>query len=151
MGECSPVTKLSCNGVVVISAFSFGCFGKSSAQLSQVSHLGEDSEFQEGKGVQGRGEGQGPRLCLVILAQCVGAWCRVWRHLIPSTDPARGHRTPMLSVTVVALGTRVLEDALPVVSAEGWLLKLSPCPLHPCHAVFSRRPRCRARAVLTGH
>lgn len=46
-------------------------FGKSSAQLSQVSPLGEDSELQEGKEVQERGEGQDLRLCLVILAQCM--------------------------------------------------------------------------------
>lgn len=90
MGKCSPITKLSCNGVMVISAFSFGCFGKSSAQLSPVSPLGEDSELQEGKEVQERGEGQDLRLCLVILAQCMGALHHLRRHPIPSTDPGRG-------------------------------------------------------------
>lgn len=48
-------------------------FGKSSAQLSQVSPSGEDSELQEGKEVQEREEGQDLRLCLVILAQCMGS------------------------------------------------------------------------------
>lgn len=64
MGKFFPVTKLSCNREMVISAVSFDCFGKSDAQLSQVSSLGEDSELQERKEVHERGEDQVLRLCL---------------------------------------------------------------------------------------
>lgn len=96
------------------------------ATLSQVSPLGEDSELQEGTEVQERGEGQDLRLCLVILAQCMGALRHLWRHPILSVDPARSPPNSDAVSHCGGPGHTYFRGALPVVGAERWLLKLSP-------------------------
>lgn len=58
-----------------------------------MSPLGEDSELQDNKEVQERGEGQELRMCLVNLIQRTGALHHLRRCPVPSADCARSQHT----------------------------------------------------------
>lgn len=86
--------------------------------------------------MQERGEGQDLRLCLVILAQCMGALRHLWRHPVPSTDPARGPPNSDAVSHCGGTGHTSFRRCIAYGGAERWLLELSPCPLSS-HAVWS--------------